>query len=43
VGNITGDGETYNKCDAESSYLDSEVFNLFTFCFEKSNHLFELL
>lgn len=39
--NITGDSENYNKCDAESLYLDSDIFNLFTHCFEKSNQLYE--
>ncbi len=39
--NITGDNENYNKCDAESMYLDSDIFNLFTHCFEKSNKLYE--
>ena len=39
--NITGTEETYNKCDAESRYLDSGVFNLFTQCFEKANQLYD--
>ena len=39
--NITGDNENYNKCDAESLYLDSDIFNLFTHCFEKSSQLYE--
>lgn len=39
--NITGDNENYNKCDAESMYLDSDIFNLFTHCFERSNQLYE--
>jgi hypothetical protein len=39
--NLTGTEETYNKLDAESRYIDSVVFNLFTSCFEKSNRLYE--
>ena len=39
--NITGDNENYNKCDDESLYLNSSLFNIFAGCFERSNHLFE--
>jgi hypothetical protein len=39
--NITGTEEDYNKCDPESRYLDTTVFNLFTQCFEKANQLYE--
>ena len=39
--NITGDNENYNKCDEESMYLNSDIFNLFTHCFENSNQLYE--
>ncbi len=39
--NITGDNENYNKCDEESLYLNSDIFNLFTHCFENSNQLYE--
>ena len=39
--NLTGTDEDYNKLDAESRYIDSVVFNLFTACFEKSNKLYE--
>ena len=39
--NITGDNESYNKGDAESRYLDGDVFNLFARSFEASNQLFE--
>lgn len=39
--NITGDGENYLKCDSESKYLDTEVFNLFSSCFERSDSLFD--
>jgi hypothetical protein len=39
--NLTGTDESYNKLDAESRYIDSVVFNLFTACFEKANKLYE--
>jgi hypothetical protein len=39
--NITGTEQLYNKCDSESRYLDTAVFNLFAECFEKSNNLYE--
>lgn len=39
--NITGDNDNYKRCDSESSYLDSEVFNLFSDCFEAANKLYE--
>ena len=39
--NLTGTDEDYNKLDAESRYIDSVVFNLFTPCFEKANKLYE--
>lgn len=41
--NITGDSENYNKCDTESLFLNSQVFNIFAGCFERSNHLFEFI
>lgn len=41
--NITGDPENYNKCDEESLFLNSNVFNIFAGCFERSNHLFEFI
>lgn len=41
--NITGDNDNFNKCDPESLYLNSTVFNIFAGCFERSNHLFEFL
>jgi hypothetical protein len=41
--NITGNSENYNKCDEESLYLNSNVFNIFAGCFEQSNHLFEFI
>lgn len=39
--NTTGDNEHYIKGDSESSYMQSEVFNLFIKCFENSNQLYE--
>jgi hypothetical protein len=41
--NITGDTENYNKCDPESLFMNSNVFNIFAGCFEASNHLFEVV
>jgi len=41
--NITGDSENYNKCDEESLYLNSSLFNIYAGCFERSNHLFEFI
>lgn len=39
--NITGDNNNYRRCDLESKYLDSNVFNLFTSCFENANKLYD--
>ncbi len=39
--NITGDNDNYIRCDKESKYIDSEVFNLFSNCFESANKLFD--
>ena len=39
--NITGTEQVYKKCDSESKYIDTVVFNLFTECFEKANNLYE--
>ena len=39
--NITGDNSNYKRCDSESIYLDSAVFNLFTSCFEDANKLYD--
>ncbi len=41
--NITGNSDNYNKCDEESLFLNSNVFNIFAGCFEQSNHLFEFI
>jgi hypothetical protein len=39
--NTTGDNENYIKCDENSRYIDTEVFNLFAHCFENSQTLYE--
>jgi hypothetical protein len=39
--NYTGGNETYIRCDRESKYLDSIVFNIFAPCFEAANKLYE--
>lgn len=39
--NTTGDNENYIKGDSESKYVESEVFNIFTTCFENANKLYE--
>ena len=39
--NTTGDNDNYIKCHHSSRYMHSEVFNLFTECFESSNSLYE--
>lgn len=39
--NTTGDNDNYIKGDSESKYIESEVFNLFTNCFENANKLYE--
>ena len=39
--NITGGNETLIRCDRESKYIDSVVFNLYSPCFENANKLYE--
>ena len=39
--NFTGDNDEYRRCDAESKYLDTDVFNLFLHCFENANEIFD--
>lgn len=39
--NHTGGNDTYIRCDRESKYIDSIVFNLFAPCFERANKLYE--
>lgn len=39
--NITGGNESLVRCDRESMYIDSIVFNLFSPCFETANKLYE--
>lgn len=41
--NITGDAENYIRCDDESYYLQTNVFNIFAGCFERSHHLFDYI
>jgi hypothetical protein len=41
--NITGDNNNYRRCDAESKYLDSTVFNIFASCFENANKLYDYI
>lgn len=39
--NITGNNLTYVPCDKDSVFMDSELFNIFSECFEKSNNLYD--
>jgi hypothetical protein len=39
--NYTGGNDTYIRCDKESKYVDSIVFNIFAPCFENANKLYE--
>jgi hypothetical protein len=39
--NITGGNDTLIRCDKESKFVDSIVFNLFSPCFENANKLYE--
>jgi hypothetical protein len=39
--NFTGDNDEYRRCDPDSKYLDTDVFNLFLECFENANKLFD--
>lgn len=39
--NTTGDNDNYIKGDSESKYVEGEVFNLFTKCFENAEKLYE--
>jgi hypothetical protein len=39
--NITGNNSQYVKCDPESKFIDSTLFNLFADSFEKANRLYE--
>ncbi|MBN2610894.1 MAG: hypothetical protein JXB00_04980 [Bacteroidales bacterium] len=39
--NTTGSNDTYIRCDPESQFLDSIVFNIFVPCFENANKLFD--
>jgi hypothetical protein len=39
--NITGDIGAFQRCDKDSFFMDTELFNLFSECFEKSNNLYD--
>ena len=39
--NYTGDNNEYRRCDPESKYLDTDVFNIFLQCFENADKLFD--
>lgn len=39
--NITGDIDAFQRCDKDSLYMDTELFNLFSECFEQSNNLYD--
>jgi hypothetical protein len=39
--NITGNPDFFERCDKNSLYMDSEIFNLFSECFELSNNMFD--
>jgi hypothetical protein len=39
--NITGDNDDYKRCDVESKFVDSSVFNLVQPCFENANPTFD--
>jgi hypothetical protein len=39
--NITGDNTSYVRCDEDSVYMDTDLFNLFSECFEKSNQVYD--
>ena len=39
--NTTGNNFQYVRCDPESKYIDSPLFNLFADSFEKANKLYE--
>jgi hypothetical protein len=39
--NTTGDNIAYVRCDKDSMYMDTELFNIFSECFENSNNLYD--
>jgi hypothetical protein len=39
--NITGDNDNYKRCDVESKFIDSSVFELVQPCFENANPTFD--
>jgi len=39
--NITGNNDDFKRCDVESKYIDSSVFDLVQPCFENANPTFD--
>jgi hypothetical protein len=39
--NITGDTDSFHQCDKDSKYIDTEVYNLFSECFENSSNIYD--
>ena len=39
--NITGDNDDFHRCDSESRFLDTEVFNLIQSCFESASKTYD--
>lgn len=39
--NFTGGNDAYIRCDKESKYIDTTVFNIFSPCFEAANKLYD--
>lgn len=39
--NISGDKDIFQHCDKDSLYMDTELFNLFSTCFENVNNLYD--
>ncbi len=39
--NITGDNDNYKRCDVESKFIDSSVFEFVQPCFENANPTFD--
>lgn len=41
--NTTGNEDDFNKCDEESKFLETVIFNVFIDCFEKSYKLYDYI
>jgi hypothetical protein len=39
--NLTGDNDDFHRCDSESRYMDTGVFNLFQSCFENASKTYD--